>query len=112
MLKPLFSLLLPALLSAPSLGASLVLGTFDTPAPDSAAVRQLYGITAFSNDASPRALSVGSDGVLTLSTTLVNEPNGEYSAKAGIRVPLNALGTPTDIRKATGISFRIKGSGA
>lgn len=101
---------LPALLVT-SASADLVLGTFDTPAADSLAVKKAYGASSFSNEASPRALSVV-NGALTLTTTLANQPGGEYSANGGILMPLNSLWAPTDIRIATAISFRIKGSGA
>lgn len=111
MLSPLLGLLVPALLSTPSSGSSFVLGTFDSPAADSAAVKKIYSADAFSNSASPRELSAV-DGALTLTTTLANEPDGPYSAQAGILVPLNNLWVPVDIRMATSITFRIKGSGA
>lgn len=101
---------LPALLVT-SASADLVLGTFDTPAADSVAVKKAYAASSFSNAASTRSLSVA-DGALTLTTTLANQPGGEYSANAGILVPINSLWAPTDIRMATAISFRIKGSGA
>ncbi len=111
MLSPLLALLVPALLSTPSSGGAHVVGTFDAPAADSAAVKKTYSADAFSNSASPRGLSAV-DGALTLTTTLANEPDGQYSAQAGILVPLNNLWAPVDIRTATSISFRIKGSGA
>jgi len=99
---------LPALLVT-SASADLVLGTFDTPAADSVAVKKAYGASSFSNAASPRSLAV-SGGALTLTTTLANEPGGQYAANAGILIPLNNLWAPTDIRTATAITFRIKGS--
>lgn len=100
-----------ALLAA-SASADLVLGTFDTPAADSAAVKKVYSADAFSNTASKRGLVVGADGALTLTVTLAADAGKDYSANAGILVPLNNLWAPMDIRTATAVSFRIKGSGA
>jgi len=102
--------LVPAMLASTA-SADLMLGTYDSPAADSAAVKKVYSADAYSNAASARGLSVA-DGALTLTTTLVNEPGGQYSAQAGILVPLNRLWTPVDIRTKTAITFRIKGSGA
>lgn len=102
---------LPALLVT-SASADLVLGTFDTPAADSVAVKKTYSADAFSNTASKRGLAVGADGALTLTVTLAADAGKDYSANAGILVPLNNLWAPTDIRTATAVSFRIKGSGA
>ncbi len=106
----LFRFLLPALLAGTA-SADLVLGTFDVSATDSAAVRKIYAAEGYSNPASPRSLSV-SDGALTLSTTLAADAGKDYSAQAGILVPLNNLWVPVDIRMSTAITFRIKGSGA
>jgi hypothetical protein len=111
MVSPLLALLVPALQITPASGVSLVLGTFDTPAADSVAVKRLYSADAFSNPASSRGLSA-TDGVLTLTTTLGSDSGKDYSAQAGIRVPLNPLWEPVDIRQASAINFRIKGSGA
>jgi len=111
MSKTALSLAGVALLAATA-SADLVLGTFDTPAADSAAVKKTYSADAFSNKASARGLAVGADGALTLTVTLANEAGGSYSANAGILVPINNLWAPTDIREATAVTFRIKGSGA
>jgi len=92
-------------------GDTLVLGTFDTPAADSVAVKTLYSASSFSNTASKRSLAV-SAGALTLTTTLAMEGSALYSANAGILVPLNNLWAPMDIREATAISFRIWGNQA
>lgn len=100
-----------ALLAA-SASADLVLGTFETPAADSVAVKKTYSADAFSNTASKRGLAVGADGALTLTVTLAADAGKDYSANAGILVPLNSLWAPMDIRTATAVSFRIKGSGA
>jgi hypothetical protein len=111
MVSPLLALLVPALLSTPSSGGSFVVGTFDAPAADSAAVKKAYGAEAYSNPASSRSLSAP-DGALVLTTTLATDSDTGYSAKAGIQVPLHNLWAPVDLRRATAITFRIKGSGA
>jgi len=98
-------------LSTPSSGSTTVLGTYDTPAADSAAVWKTYSTIAFSNSASPRGLSAA-DGALTLTTTLANPPGAKNAARAGFQVPMNHLWYPIDIRQATAITFRIKGSSA
>jgi hypothetical protein len=110
MVSPLLALLVPALLSTPSSGGSYVVGTFDTPAEDSAAVRRVYQALAYSNPATNRGLAVGADGALSLSVTLAADAGKDRSARAGILVPLNSLWIPKDIRTATAITFRIKGS--
>ncbi len=112
MSSSLIAALLTAMLSLPSSGSNYILGTFDVPAVDSAAVREHYGIEAFANPASSRGLSVGEDGALTLTTTLAADSAKDYSVKAGVKIPLNNLWAPVDIRQATAITFRIKGSGA
>jgi len=68
------------------LGDALVVGTFSTPAADSTAVKTIYGAAATSNPASSRALSVGSDGALTLTTSLGLDAE-PFSARAGILCP-------------------------
>ncbi|MCB9495941.1 MAG: hypothetical protein H6686_03535 [Fibrobacteria bacterium] len=97
-----------ALALAPFAHADRNLGTFDTPAPDSVAVRQMYGAIATSNPSSSRALSVDS-GALKLTATLGMETDS-YSARAGVTVPLNILWTPIDIRRVGAVSFDIWGS--
>ncbi len=111
MVSPLLALLVPVLLSTPSSGSTTVLGTYDTPAADSTAVKKFYSTIAFSNSASPHGLSAA-DGALTLTTTLANPPGTKYAASAGFQVPMNHLWYPIDIRQATAITFRIKGSSA
>ncbi len=103
------SLLLPALLACAAFGDRVV-GTFGFSTQDSSLVRKVYGARAFANDASTNSLAV-SDGALILDATLRPDSGAVRSARAGLRIPAHLLGPTADLRRATAIRMRIKGSG-
>jgi len=101
------SILLSAGLAHAAANDSLNLGTFDTYAVDSAAVRSIYSSLAFSNPASSTTLKA-TDGSLALTANLASDAGRPYSALAGLLLPLEPLWGIHDLRAATSISFRIK----
>lgn len=86
---------------------STIIGTFDSYAVDSAAARSIYSALTFSNPASSTTLE-STDGSMTFSANLANEPGLSFSAMAGLLVPLEKLWGIHDLRAATSISFRLK----
>lgn len=106
--KPL-RLLLPVLLASAAFGDRVV-STFGFSTQDSSMVRKVYGARAFANDASTTSL-VASDGALILDATLRPDSGAVRSARAGLRIPAHLLGPTADLRRATAIRLRIKGSG-
>lgn len=106
--KPL-RLLLPALLASAAFGDRVV-GTFDDPFEDSSSVRAYCGASALANDASTTSLTV-SDGALVLDATLRPDSGTARSARASLRISTYRQGFADDLRGATAIRLRIKGSG-
>lgn len=102
-------LLRAALLAASSLHADWVFQSFKDPAPDSAEVRRLYGVSAYSNPSSRTNLVVAEPGILKfVADTLLSEGTSGYSANIGLIHPLTPSWDIKNLTQITAISFEVR----
>lgn len=87
--------------------------TYEGSSADTALLRAMYGIQAFSNAASRTALSMA-DGAVVLRDTLASDSGAAgrvgYSAEAGVSLPARHDRVPVDYRMLTSIDFEFRNS--
>lgn len=75
--------------------------SFSLPAPDSAAVRRIYGIGVFANPASKASVSVDS-GILRAEFDLASDSTEGWSVNVGLNIPLTPDREPLNLGRSGG----------
>lgn len=103
------ALALPALLAAAPSPLCALRGFF-TPAADSAAVKKIHGVVAVSNPSTRTSLQV-QEGSLRFGADLTVDSGRPYSARAAVRIPVDAAWAAHDFRAIGAIEFRVRSPG-